>query len=50
MFPREAENAAWDARVSVLIPSTWVSFSSNFRIERRNEEVWSVQPPVKQKT
>ena len=50
MFPRETEKAVWAGRALVLIPSTWVSLSSNFEYAARNEETWSVQPLVKECT
>jgi hypothetical protein len=49
MLPSEDENAACVPRASVLIPSTWVFFSSKSALEIRNEETWCVQPPVKEK-
>ena len=47
MFPSEVENAACVGLESVLIPRTWVAFSSNAELSWRNEETWFVHPPVK---
>ena len=48
MPPRAAAKAVWAGLGSVLIPSTWASFSSKSGLAARNEETWCVQPPVKE--
>ena len=48
MPPRAAAKAVWAGLGSVLMPSTWASFSSKSGLAARNEETWCVQPPVKE--
>ena len=48
-MPREVAYAVCVGLGSVLIPRTWVSFSTNFGYAARNPEIWSVHPPVNEK-